>query len=433
MKTVFLPTLCYKKPCLTLGVLVLATLGIAATAGDWPQWRGPLRTGRVPNGEPVPSSLPAEPKSIWRIAVGEGFASPVVAGGRVFHLDNEEGHEVAHAVNAATGEQLWETRIFSSHRDGFGIGPRCTPVVDGERVFVQSAKGEFQCLNATDGKLIWRTNFVDDFGAVYIGEKGKAAGASRHGAAGSPLIDGENIIVQVGSASGASLVAFKKPTGEVVWKSQNDGAAYAAPVLAEIAGTRQVISFTAEALIGLDPADGRLLWRRPMQTALGRHVTTPVVADDLVLVASHQIGLTATRIAKDGSGFAATEAWVNKGAAMNFTSPVAAGAHLFRIGPAKNLVCVDLRTGELAWEKTGLIQTSADRAEAAFILVGDNILMLSDSGQLFLFAAEPKGYRELGRAQVCGANWCNPAYAGGRLYLRDHRELACVELLPRPQ
>jgi len=398
-------------------------------AADWPQWRGPVRTGYVPEGEPVPVTLPVEPKVIWRVPVGDGFASPVVSGGRVFHLDNQDAQEVAHGVDAATGQELWKATIFSSHQDGFGMGPRCTPVADGDRVFVQSAKGEFQCLAAATGKVLWRKNFVDDFGAIYIGEKGSAAGASRHGATGSPIIDGENIIVQVGSTKGASIVAFKKATGEVVWKAENDQTAYAAPIIATVAGVRQFISFTAEALIGLDPANGKLLWREPAATRLGRNVTTPNVWRDLVVVASHQLGLVATRVEKKDGGLVASEGWVNKKMLINFSSPVVVGDHLYGLGPAKNLVCIDLASGELAWEKTGFTQTDGGRAEAAFLVMGKNVLVLTDGGELVMFAADPKEYREVGRTQVCGKTWCNPAYVGGRVYLRDARELMCVELV----
>ena len=412
----------------TTATLVLA-LGLAQlSAADWPQWRGPERDGHVSGGEPVPVALPTELKTVWRVPIGEGFASPVVSGRRVFYLDNHDAQEIAHAADVSTGKELWSAPVYSSHKDGFGIGPRCTPVADGERVYFQSAKGEFQCLGAADGKVIWRKNFTDDFGAIYIGEKGKAAGASRHGAAGAPLIDGDHIIVQVGSAKGASIVAFDKRTGAVVWKAENDQTAYAAPIIATLAGVRQFLSFTAEGLIALDPRDGKLLWRVPLKTALGRHVTTPVVSGDLVIVASHQIGLVATRVAKNGGQLTAVEAWINKAMGINFSSPVVVGGHLYGLGPAKNVVCINLKTGALVWEKTGLIQTSGDMAEAAFLVMGQNILMLTDRGELVLFTADPAAYKELARTQACGTTWCNPAYADGRLYLRDARELVCLQL-----
>ena len=411
---------------MNLRVLPLFVVFVSTSlAADWPQWRGPARTGHVPDGQPLLQTLPAEPQVIWRVPIGGGFASPVLNKGRLFHLDDQAGMEVAHAVDPATGRELWSAKIFSSHQDGFGIGPRCTPVAEGERVFVQSSKGEFQCLDAATGKVVWRKNFVADFGAIYIGEKGTAAGASRHGASGAPIIDGENILVQVGSTQGASLVAFKQATGDVVWKSESDQTAYAAPILATIGGTRQFISFTSEALIGLDPASGRLLWRAPAATRLGRNVTTPNVWRDLVFVASHQLGLVATRVTKDG----ASEAWVDKKMLINFSSPVLVGDQLYGLGPAKNLVCIDAATGQVAWEQPGLTHTDGSRAEAAFLVMGKNILILTDGGELVLFAADPAGYRELGRTQACGVTWCNPAYADGRLYLRDAKELVCLELL----
>jgi len=419
-----------KFPLLSVLSLALPLIGGTLHSADWPQWRGPMRTGFAPAGEPVPAVLPTEPKAVWRIPIGDGFASPIISGGRVFYLDNQDAQEVAHAVDAATGKELWRSEnIFSSHKDGFGIGPRCTPVADGGRVFVQSAKGEFRCLNASDGKVIWRTNFVDDFGAIYIGEKGKASGASRHGAAGSPIIDGENIIVQVGSVTGASIVAFKKATGEIVWKSGNDQTAYAAPIIATVAGVRQFITFTADSLIGLDPKTGKQLWSVPTPTRLGRNVTTPNVSGDLVVVASHQLGLVATRLTPANGDLIAANAWTNKSMMINFSSPVVVGGHLYGLGPSKNIFCITLKTGEIVWEKTGLIQTSGDRAEATFLIMGKNILMLSDSGELILFAADPAAYHEISRVQACGATWCNPAYADGRLYLRDNRELICLQLL----
>jgi outer membrane protein assembly factor BamB len=165
-------------------------------------------------------------------------------------------------------------------------------------VYVQSCRGEFQCLNAEDGKVVWRKNFVTDFGAVFIGEKGAATGASRHGNTGAPAVDGENIIVGVGSAKGACLVCMKKATGDVVWQSQNDQTAYGPVVLTTIHGVKQAVAFTVEGVIGVNAADGKLLWRSPaMKTAFGRHITTSVIVNDLVLVASHTLGLAGRGLA----------------------------------------------------------------------------------------------------------------------------------------
>lgn len=397
---------------------------------DWPQWRGPEGTGRVPAGVAVPEKLPAAAKVVWRAEVGDGVASPVVSGGRVFYLDHQQGKEVAHAAEAGTGRVLWSVVLDEVHKDTQSTpGPRTTPTADGERVYVQSCRGELQCLNAADGKVVWRTHFVKDFGAEFIGEAGSAAGAMRHGYTGSPVVDGERLIVGVGG-KGASVVCFDKKDGKVIWKSQSDIPGYAPVVVATIGGVKQIVAFTIEGVMGLDAAEGKLLWRHGMKTTFGRHATTPVVVEEMVIVSSHEVGLVGVKITREGSAFKAEEAWKHKELAINFASPVAAGSYVYGLGPAKNVICVESKTGKLAWSKEGLVRTAGWRAYAGMMVMGRNILMLTDGGELVMFAAEPEAFRLIGRTQVCGQNWCNPAYAEGRLYLRDGKEMRCVELMP---
>ena len=414
-------------------VLIVAMLvfGGWCLAADWPRWRGPDGTGHVPAGVAVPKTLPGEPKVLWRVKVGSGLASPVVSGGKVFHLDHQDGKEVVHALDAASGKELWSAPLDEVFKDFQSVpAPRCTPVADGERVYVQSCRGEFQCLNAADGKAVWRVNFVKDLGAEFMGERGSAVGASRHGNTGPAMVDGDRIIVGVGSAKGASVVCFDKKDGTVIWKSQNDVQGYSGPVVATIAGVKQVVSFTSEAVIGLDAGDGKLLWRVPVKTQFGRHVTTPVVVEDMVMVASHQVGLMGVKVSKQGDAIKAEQAWVNKTAAVNFASPVAVGNYLYGIGPGKGLFCVDVRNGQKAWAKDDFFADMVTKSYASFLVMGDNILVLTENGQLLLVAADPKECRVISKVQVCGQNWCNPAYADGKLFLRDAQELRCVQLMP---
>ena len=147
---------------------------ITAAADDWPRWRGPENTGWVPAGVSVPATLPADPRLLWQVKLGEGVGSPVVARGRVFCLDNRHDKETLLACDLASGKELWNVLLDDVIGDNTGTGPRGTPVADGPQVFAQSCRGEFQCLDAADGKLLWRVNFVKDFDAVFIGEKGSA-------------------------------------------------------------------------------------------------------------------------------------------------------------------------------------------------------------------------------------------------------------------
>ena len=413
-----------------LAASLLATEGKLVSA-DWGEWRGPGRTGHVPLGEAIPTNLPTEASFAWHLKIGDGFSSPVVAGGRVFYMDNQDGYEALHAVEAATGHELWRTNIDKTFKDTQTVpGPRCTPVADGDRIYAQSCRGELHCRKAADGSLLWKTSFSGDFGAVFIGETGSAQGAMRHGNDGSPLVDGQTLYVQVGSTNGAGLVAFDKLTGKVLWKSQNDVAGYASPFLASLAGTRQLLSFTADGLLSVAPSDGRFLWRVPMKTSFSRHVMTPIVRDDYVVISSHEVGLEGIKVATANGEWTAEKAWLKKETAINFACPVEEAGYIYGVGPTKDLVCVELKTGQRQWAQTGYVAGSAANAYAGFIVMGKNILALTDGGQIVLFAADPQAFHELGTLQVCGKNWCNPAYANGHLYFRDAHELFSLKLIP---
>ena len=413
------------------GLLGLLLVLPGADASDWPQWRGPERIGHVPPGERIPSALPTDPKILWRVKIGEGLASPVVASGKVFHMDNQNGRETLHALDATDAKELWRADIDEVFEDPQSPpGPRCTPLVDGDRVYAQSCRGELKCLKVADGSQLWHINYTKNFSAVIKGEKGTSVGAARHGNNASPVIDGDRLFAPVGGTNGDGVVCFQKTSGAVIWKSQNDQAAYSAPFVAPIQGVKQLVEFTVDGLFGLDVRDGRLLWRAPLKTSAGRHVTTPVVIEDSVIVASHEIGLVCIKLSRQAESWQAVKAWTKKESAINFSSPVVSGDYLYGLGPSKNLICVDTKTGAQLWSKPGYISGSAGNSHAGFIVMGGNILALTDGGQLVLFTVDPKEFKEISNVQICGKTWCNPAYADGKLFLRDGRELLCVKLLP---
>lgn len=402
---------------LSLGVLLAVP---SLPAADWPRWRGPANDGHAPAGSIALEALPPEASFPWQVPAGEGLASPVVAHGRVFAFDNQDGQETLRALSVDTGRELWRAPVDAPFSDSQGpTGPRNTPVVDDDVVYAVSCRGELQCRSTADGALLWRTSFVKDHQAVFIGESGSAPGASRHGNNGSPLVDGEHLLVNVGGTNGAGVVCFAKRTGAVVWKSTSDQAGYAPPVVAELHGERQVLSFTAAGLVGLRRSDGLERWRFPIRTGFARHVTTPVVQGDIAVVSSHQAGLFGIRITRDGDTWNAATAWSGKESAINYASPVAVDGYLYGVGPRKNLICIEIASGKLQWSRDGVFMTSGDKTYGGFIAIGNRILTLTDSGELVLFAANPANYQELGRIQVAGANWTNPALADGVVYLRD--------------
>lgn len=408
--------------CGWLAPLLASLLSAAQAAGaDWPGWRGGGRDGRA--ADPLPAGLDAAPKALWRKPIGHGYSGVVVAGGRLVILDDSSGRETARCFEASTGRELWSQPFAEIYSDEFEPGPRCTPLIDGNRVYVQSCFGEFACLSLDDGRKLWGFHFKD-FGMFWVKDKAGGPGAAnRRGNSGSAAIAGERLFVQVGSTNGASVVAFDKVRGTVLWKSQDDLASYASLVTGTLGGRPQAVTVTCEGLLGLDGASGEALWRIPFKTGANRNVLTPVLDGDRVLFASHTTGLRRVDLKADGAGMRATQAWLNPALKINLATPVLVGRQLYGHGPDKDFVCVEADTGKVRWRQPGFNQY------ASTIVSGRRLLVLNDQGEALLLEADPDRYVELGRFQACGKTYSHPAYAGGVLFTRDSRELVAWPLL----
>lgn len=406
--------------------LVLAGHAHALRAADWPQWHGPTRDCALPAGAALPASLPKDLKPLWKVPAGGGFSAPLVAGGKVFFNDTDGTQEFAHLLDAQTGKEIWKTAYAPAVGDEFGKGPRATACLDGGHAYVQSTGGEFRCLSLKDGKVVWSLSFEKDYQTPYLGANAKAGTATRRGNNGSPVVDGDAVIIPVGATAGATLVACDKLTGKVLWKSGEDEAAYSAVMVADIGGVRQVVHLNADALTGTDRKTGKPLWRVPVKTGAKRNTGTPVIIGDRIVINSFTIGLVCYKVSQSPGGWTASEDWVNKKLAINIATPVAADGNLYCQGPAKDYICADARTGATRWSQPGF--GSGRKDYASTIVSGKNLLVLTEDGTLLLLAANPEKYTELARIQVCGNTWCFPALADGKLYVRDGRELACIDL-----
>jgi outer membrane protein assembly factor BamB len=358
-----------------------------------------------------------------------GNSSPIVADGRVFlHAKGKEAdEEEVMAFDAKSGKELWrKSYVRPAFKSAFGNGPRATPTAAGGKLYTYGITGMLTCWSTADGKQLWQVDALTKFDAKNI----------RFGASSSPLIEGKSVLVNVG-ARGASLVAFDKDSGETTWKSRDDKASYASPIALGNGKHRQIVFLTAEGVVSLNPADGKEFWSFPLRDRLFESSTTPIVVGDFLLASSITYGSAGLRLStKDGKP-AANEAWTNPQLTSYFTTPVAIGKdHLFlvtgtppsyggrRAPPQANLHCVEAATGKILWkhEKVG-------RYHAGLMRTGDGkVLMLDDRGDLVLVDASPKAYRELARSKVCGATWSHPALANGKLYLRDNKELLCLQM-----
>jgi outer membrane protein assembly factor BamB len=393
----------------------------AAAAGDWPQWLGPTRDGVSP--EKV-APWKQGPQVVWRKVVGRGHSSPVVADGKVYlhaKVDGKDAEEVL-AFDARTGRPVW-TRTYprAAFTSQFGDGPRATPTVADRRVYTFGVTGILSCLDAEKGEILWQVDTLKKFQAKNV----------LFGMSCSPLLDGGKILVDVGG-EGASVVAFDKDKGDVVWKNLNDGASYSSPIVFGQGTRRQVVFLTQQGLVSLSPADGSVFWKFPMKDLLFESSTTPVRVGDILVASSVTLGSYGLHLeTKDGKP-AAEQIWKNPALSCYFATPVPVGKdHLYVVTgsllpPPKALLhCVETRTGKDLWQKPRPV----GKYHATLLRTGDDkLLLLEEAGNLALLEPNPNEYRELARAKVCGQTWAHPALANGLLYVRDAKELLCLKL-----
>jgi outer membrane protein assembly factor BamB len=402
----------------SLAALLLLT--VAARAADWPQWLGPNRDG---SSTEKLAPWKGAPKILWRKTVGEGHSSPVVAGGKVFLFTKAAGkdEEETTAYDAKTGEELWKNAYpRGPFLSPFGLGPRATPTVQNGKVYTYGATGLLTCRSAADGKAIWQIDTLKDFRATIL----------FFGMSSSPLIEDDMVLVNVGGTEG-SVVAFKKDSGTVAWKALKDPASYSSPIAFGEGKERQIVFLTGAGVESLRPSDGTPLWKFPFRDRLNESSTTPVrVADDLLYVASVSLGSVGLKLeTKDGKP-EATSLWKNPNLTCYFSTPVPVGKeHVYVVTgsmglkPAAHLHCVEAKSGKVLWKKENV-----GRYHAAMLRTADNkLLMLDDFGHLTLIEPDAKEYKELARSKVCGPTWAHPALSDGRVYLRDEKELMCVQ------
>jgi outer membrane protein assembly factor BamB len=400
-------------------ILIVGSLLLGATAlraEDWPQWLGPRRDGSStdvvkPWKEPL--------KIAWTQPLGEGHGAPIVAKGKVYIHARVAGmnEEALLAFDADSGKPLWnasyprpETKI------PFGNGPRGCPAISNGKLYSYGITGILTCCDAETGKIVWQVDAGKEYNPP----------ALTFGCSCSPLVEGDVVLVNIG-AKGASIVAFDKNAGKEVWKALNDGATYSSPIAIGAGETRQIIFLTAKGLVSLAPATGKVNWQQPFVDLLSESSTTPVVIGDTLFGSSITAGGIALKL--DGQN-APAKLWAKPALNCYFSTPVSIGKdHLYLVTGSlltkrAALRCVDVKSGDILWtrDKVGAYHASLVRTG------DDKLLLIEEAGNMALLDPNPKEYRELARTKVCGETWAHPAIANGRLYIRDKKDLVCVEL-----
>jgi outer membrane protein assembly factor BamB len=399
------------------GPSALASVGPAAAPSSyWTDFRGPNRDGRYTQ-QPVLRAWPAEGlRPMWKQPIGGGYASFVAAEGRAFTIEQRGPNEVAAAYDIETGRELWThgwPGLFEETMGG--DGPRATPTWSDGVLYALGALGELRALDARTGRQLWRVNILDDNGARNL-DWGMAA---------SPLVVGDTVIVLPGGPDGRSIVAYHRRTGARVWSSGDDQQAYAAPMLARLAGRDQLLVFSANQLMGLTPDRGIRLWSHPWSTQAGINVSQPlVVGENRVFVSSgYDVGAAVLELAPraSGEGYDVRVVWRNNRMKNKFTSSVLHEGFIYGLDEAI-LACVDASTGQLKWK-------GGRYGYGQIVLAGDRIIVQTEEGDLALVAASPARHEELGRfTALSGRSWNHPALDRGRLLVRNLREMAAFDL-----
>ncbi|MBN8248882.1 MAG: PQQ-binding-like beta-propeller repeat protein [Verrucomicrobia bacterium] len=411
---------------------MLFVLGTAGGAGatEWPQYRGPLGDGSSPdairtdwNENPLPV--------LWQQPIGPGWSSPAVAGGRLVTLTLESTPngpmEVCVALDAATGQPLWSRPVDNAAYDnlvGYDDrldGPRSTPSLSGDRVVVFTSRLKLLCLRATSGEVLWRRDFVAEFGSQVIAWQNAA----------SPLIIGDLVFVNA-NAPGQRLMAVRLSDGTTAWRAHDDPMTHASPAFGVLAGSPNLVFVTQRGLVGLVPETGEPQWRLAFQPSGTSTAATPVLEGDRVYAsAAYGAGAWAAQISRRdaGAGLAAEQLWRQRSTAYqnHWSTPVGHEGFLYSVVESgsegatrfRSVACLDLAAGINRW-----ITSAVGSGRVGFgsvIKAGGKIVVLTESGELVLLEPNPEAYTELARQRILrdGLCWNNPAVAGGVLFARN--------------
>ena len=388
----------------------------------WRQWGGPTRDFQAP-ASGLADRWPADgPRRLWRRELGEAYSAILYEDGRLYTMASAGERESVLCLDAATGQTIWET--FYPHppyvwQRGYGTGPRSTPLLVGDRLFVVGSAGTLTAVSKAEGEILWSRELLGD----------ELAGNSlSHGYSSSPIAWEGAVILPVGGED-AALVAFEQETGEVRWRAHGFRNSYSSPRLARLAGRLQLLVFMTEELVGLDPGSGELLWRYPHANQWGHNVSMPIVVDDTVFLSSPQAGAAGLEFSREGDEIRYEEIWSTRRVQLYHVSAVVDGEWVYGstgVTSPSFMTGVNLKTGEIAWKRRGF-------AKANCVAADGKILILDEDGVLSLATASPEELVVHAETQLLeNVAWTAPTLVGSTLYVRDRGQILAVDLGETP-
>lgn len=404
-------------------LLSLAVLTAKVQAQDWLQWGGPRGDFTVNSG-PLAESWPESgPKQIWKRPLGDGYSAILCKGDRLFtEYSDAKGASVI-CLDAASGATKWEHRyeftLWPEMDKGFGIGPNATPLIIGDQIISVSVDGVVRCLDIESGSPNWQHDLPKEFG--------RRKRIEEYGYSASPLPYRHTVLVPVGGDDHA-VVAYEPEKGGLVWKSGSGGVSYAAATMMSLAGQDQYVYFEPEGVVGLDPTNGKLLWRSPIEMNNGNHLTPAVKCDDNHIWVGSQFPSGGGRLInisrKDGS-FVAEEKWYTSKLRTSHWTMIRLGDVIYgSVGgnDTSFLSGFDWKTGKLLWRERGF-------HKAQSLYADEKLVFLDEAGQLGLARLSPDGVTILASAKLTEpVSWTLPTLVGTNLYVRDRKNIMALEL-----
>jgi outer membrane protein assembly factor BamB len=428
--------------------LILLSVTTIAHADDWPQWMGPQRDNVWREDHLLEKFPDAGPPVVWRTPLAGGYAGPAVVGDRLYITDYvtqdnvktdnfdrnaSTGLERVFCLNAETGDQLWKHEYPVKYTISYPAGPRCTPTVDGDRVYTLGAEGNLICFNATSGDVIWQKDLPKEYNT-----KTAMWGYSSH-----PLIDGDRLIVLAGGA-GSHAVALNKHTGQEIWRAlTSPEQGYCPPTIIDAAGRRQLILGRINALTSVDPENGQEYWSVPYEATSGSVIMTPARYENYVFLGGYNMQTLMVQLGDNAP--TADIVWRNKndhGISPVNVQPFVDGDTMYGFDQNGRLYAVALPSGERLWDTTKPVSERPVYSGTAFIvkqgLAGTRYWLFNERGDLIIANLTPEGYQEIDRAETLIAPtnnafgrdvvWCMPAFANRRMYVRNDEQIICVDL-----
>lgn len=399
-----------------IALLLGSATAVAQSRSDWPQWRGPSRDG-VSRETGLLRAWPASgPARSWSVSgLGAGYGSIAVAGERVFVQGMVNRESVVTSLNRADGRRLWTTTLGAAGRNDRGSGPRATPTVDGDRVYVLTESGDLACLRIADGDVLWRRNILREFRGRNIGWLISE----------SPLVDGDLVVVTPGGRN-AGMVALDKLSGATIWTSRDlsDEAGYASPVVADVHGIRTIMTLTASGGVGVRASDGKLMWRHTRVANNTANAATPVYAGGKVFYTSgYGTGGALLDLRPTAGEIRAEEVYFTRQMQNHHGGVVLVGDHLYGFSNSI-LTCLEWASGKVLWRDRSVGKGSLVFADGHLYVLGENHVM-------GLVEASAAGYREKGRFAIEDTgqpSWAHPVVSGGRLYIRNQGTLSVYDV-----